>query len=85
MQGTYATTEWDSHIVPSGLAAVARYALPNPMPAIYCFRIAPSQGIPILVGTTSPAYSQAGGGVEVRFNQPTQAVSASWPVRIAER
>lgn len=84
-RGTYATTESDWHSVPSGLAAVARYALPHPMPAIYCFVIAPSPGISILVGTTSPAYSQAGGGVEVRFDQPTQAASVIGPLRIAER
>lgn len=85
MQGTYATTERDSRTVLSGLAAVGRYALPYPRPAIYCFRIAPSPRIPILVGTTSPAHSQAGGGVEVRFNQPTQTASVFGPWKIPER
>ena len=85
MKGTYATTENDSAAVLSGLVAVARYALPNPMPAIYPFRIRPSQGIRIRVGTTSPAYSQAGGGVEVRFKQDTSAGSVSSLAPIAER
>ena len=31
--GTYATTENDKTVVPSGLTAVGRYALPNPAPA----------------------------------------------------
>ena len=34
-EGTYVTTEVDSVLVPSGLAAIARFALPNRVPAKY--------------------------------------------------
>lgn len=39
--GTYATTEADARTVHTGRQAVARYALPNPEPAIYRFTIKP--------------------------------------------
>ena len=68
---TYATTEVDTQAVPSGLAAVARYALPNPAPAMHAFTLKPPTGIPIRCGTVAPQFGQAGGGVEVRFDQPT--------------
>lgn len=64
--GTYATTFNDLHFVPSGFAAVGRYALPNPASAKYIFQIVTFDK-PDLMGTASPNHSQAGGGVEVYF------------------
>jgi hypothetical protein len=45
--GTYATTEADEKNVKTGLEAVARYALPNPKPAIYVFTVKPLKDTPI--------------------------------------
>jgi len=64
--GTYATTYNDLHFVPSGFAAVGRYALPNPASAKYVFQIITFDK-PDLMATATPNYSQAGGGVEVYF------------------
>jgi hypothetical protein len=66
LPGTYATTYNDLHFVPSGSAAVGRYALPNPASAGYVFQIVTFDR-PTLMGTATPNYGQAGGGVEVLF------------------
>ena len=84
--GTYVTTENDKAIVPSGLAAVGRYALPNPAPAIYEYTIGPVPGKAISCGTCAPLFGQAGGGVEIRFDNPLDPGSANpTPVSIPER
>ncbi len=64
--GTYATTYNDMHFVPSGFAAVGRYALPNPASAQFVFPIL-TYDRPTLMGTATPNFGQAGGGVEVLF------------------
>ena len=64
--GTYATTFNDITMVPSGFAAVGRYALPSTLPAQFIFPIV-TDASPIYVGTATPNYGQAGGGVEVLF------------------
>lgn len=64
--GTYATTYTDMHFVPSGFAAVGRYALPNPASACNLFSIV-TLDRPTLMGTATPNFGQAGGGVEVLF------------------
>jgi len=66
LPGTYATTNVDMHFVPSGFAAVGRYALPSPASAKYIFPIV-TYNKPNLMGTAAPNYGQAGGGVEVFF------------------
>jgi hypothetical protein len=63
--GTYATTFNDLRMVPSGLAAVGRYALPLPDAARYTYSIVTNG--PHRMGTALPNYGQAGGGVEVCF------------------
>jgi hypothetical protein len=68
---TYATTFNDSRMVPSGLAAVGRYALPNPLPASRVYLLVPKPGTPTIAGAVVPSFNQAGGGVEVLF--PTGA------------
>ena len=85
LPGTYVTTENDASVVPSGLAAVARYALPNPMPAFYRFNLVPPKSVPITCGTVAPAFGQAGGGIEVCFNQGAPQGSSLRPVMIPER
>ncbi len=68
---TYTTTDTDIKEVPSGLAAVGRYALPSPFPAIYLFMIKPEAGTPVAYGTVRPNYGMAGGGVEAYFPNGT--------------
>ncbi len=70
--GTYVTTMADEKVVPSGLAAIARYALPNWRPAIFKRLLAPGTGVPIRCGTSAPKFGQAGGGVEVMFPGSTR-------------
>lgn len=83
--GTFVTTENDASQVPSGLAAVGRYALPNPAPARYRFVLSPPPGTPIHCGTAAPNFHQAGGGVEVQFSANLPRGTASGPQSIAER
>ncbi len=64
--GTFATTSADMHFVPSGFAAVGRYALPNPASAKYVFHLV-TYDKPNLMGTAAPNFGQSGGGVEVLF------------------
>lgn len=64
---TYVTSESDAVLVPSGLAAVSRYALPNPDPACYRYQFQPPAGTQIRCGTSAPNFGQAGGGVEVQI------------------
>lgn len=64
--GTYATTFNDASMTPSGFAAVGRYALPISIAAQFLFPIV-TDASPIYIGTATPNYGQAGGGVEVLF------------------
>jgi hypothetical protein len=67
LAGTYATTDSDFPLAPSGFAAVGRFALPNNLPASHHFQIEAPVGTPVICGTVAPAYGQAGGGVEALF------------------
>ena len=69
LPGTYVTSGRDAGVVPSGFAAVARYALPNPISAINRFDIEVAGGTPGLVGTVLPAFGQSGGGVEIELTK----------------
>jgi hypothetical protein len=78
--GTYATTANDLRMVPSGFAAMARYAIPNPMSAKYVYPLITSQS-PSRVGATVPNFEQSGGGVEVLFSQHAQAIHGqAWDI-----
>jgi len=80
--GTYATTYADMHFVPSGYAAVGRYALPNPASACYLFQIV-TYDRPTLMGTATPNFGQAGGGVEVLFgNGASNSVGNSFRIAV---
>lgn len=67
LPGTYATTYADLHFVPSGYAAVGRYAIPNPASARFVSQIL-TWDRPTKMGTVTPNFGQAGGGVEVLFS-----------------
>ena len=84
LPGTYVTSERDAGCTPSGFAAVGRYALPNPMPAINRFDIAIPKGTSGLVGTVAPAFGQAGGGVEIELTNGTPPGSVTGPTTILE-
>lgn len=71
--GTYGTTTNDLKVVPSGAAAVGRYALPSRIPSTYLFKIIPDPGTPVYFGTVLPNFGLAGGGVEVFFPKGTNS------------
>jgi hypothetical protein len=84
LPGTYATTEEDSRVVATGEQAVERYALPNPTPAVYRFRIDPKPGTAHQAGVVQPAYGHVGGGVEVLFTDGTAGDTVSGPAVLRE-
>lgn len=65
--GTYVTPDSEVPFVPSGFAAVGRFALPNYLPASYHYTIEAPTGTAVAFGTVAPAFGQAGGGVEAYF------------------
>ena len=67
LAGTYGFPESELPFVPTGFAAVGRYALPNLPPASRRYEIRPSAGYKLKCGAAVPLYGQAGGGVEVMF------------------
>lgn len=67
LPGTYGTTISDLKAVPSGIAAVGRYALPNRIAASYVYQIIPEPGTHVYFGTVEPNFGLCGGGVEVYF------------------
>ena len=73
---TYSTTDTDIKEVPSGLAAVGRYALPSRLPAVHVFLIEPPKDTDVAYGTVTPANGLAGGGVEAYFPNGCAANSA---------
>ncbi len=82
LPGTYATTYADIHHVPSGFAAVGRYALPISTSARFVFQIVTTDR-PSLIGTTAPNFGQAGGGVEVLFkNGATPCPGCSFSINV---
>jgi hypothetical protein len=67
LPGTYVAPESEMPLVPTGFAAVGRFALPNTQPASYRYEVVAPLGTPVSFGTVAPAYGQAGGGVEAVF------------------
>lgn len=65
--GTYAAPALEMQFVPSGLAAVGRFALPSLFPARWRWEIQPVVGTQLRCGASVPLYGQSGGGVEVMF------------------
>lgn len=64
---TYAAPASEVPFAPTGFAAVARFALPNLMPACYHYELQPDANTDIECGASVPLYGQSGGGVEVKF------------------
>ena len=83
--GTYVTTQNDSALVTSGLGAVGRYALPNPLPARFASVLKPAAVMPIRCGNSAPLFGQAGGGVEILFTHGLPAGSLANHLMIDER
>ncbi len=77
--GTYATTAADARRVLTGSQAVERYALPDPQPAVYKFRIEPLGGTVCRRGTVQPAFGHRGGGVEILFDNGTDDGTVTGP------
>ena len=72
--GTYTTTYSDGTThVSTGMDAVRRYALPNPLPAVNKFELQPPGPIKVRRGRVAPAYGQPGGGKEVIFDNGASA------------
>jgi hypothetical protein len=69
---TYAAPASEVPFAPTGFAAVARFALPNLMPACFRYELQPVAGTVLECGASVPLYGQSGGGVEVRFPSLTQ-------------
>jgi len=64
---TYTTTQSDFAEVPSGLAAVGRFALPSRLSHIHVWKLEPPAGTTIYAGTVIPNFGMCGGGVEAYF------------------
>jgi hypothetical protein len=70
--GTYACPASEQPFVPTGFAAVGRYALPNIAPACFRWEIQPNAKTKFACGASVPLYGQSGGGVEVCFLNRTK-------------
>lgn len=84
LPGSCATTEADAKNVKTGKEAVARYALPNPKPAVYVFTVKPLKDTEVRRGTVQPANDQPGGGVEVIFTSGSPEKTVTGPDKIPE-
>jgi hypothetical protein len=71
-KGTYASPFVEAQFVPTGFGAVARFALPTLMPARWRWELQPKPTTRIRMGASVPLYGQAGGGVEVMFENDTK-------------
>jgi hypothetical protein len=86
LPGTYATPESEVPFVPSGFAAVGRFALPNNQPASHHYVIEAPAGTTVAFGTVAPAFGQAGGGVEAYFQSAVtnQKIPPTAPSRLPD-
>jgi hypothetical protein len=69
--GTYGCPASEIPFIPTGFAAVGRFALPSLFPAIYRWEIKPVSPTSLQCGASVPLYGQSGGGVEVCFQRLT--------------
>lgn len=63
--GLYGFPASEVPFVPTGFAAVGRYALPNVAPSVFRWELRAPPGVPFSAGASVPLYGQAGGGVEL--------------------
>jgi hypothetical protein len=69
--GTYAAPASEAFFAQTGFAALARFALPNLLPACFRYELQPLVGTSLECGASVPLYGQSGGGVEVMFPNKT--------------
>lgn len=83
--GAYLTSNLDHLLANTGFGAVGRYALPIPAPATHVFQYQLPVGTVMRVGTVSPMFGQAGGGVEARLDSvpPNTVVVQTGHLQIA--
>lgn len=67
---TYAAPSSEVPFAMTGFAAVARFALPNLLPACFRWELQPNP-CDLECGASVPLYGQSGGGVEVKFTALT--------------
>src|SRR5262249_51642831 len=79
LAGTYALPCSELPFPPPGFAAVGRLALPNNLPASHHYTLRAPAGTTVWFGTVTPAFGQAGGGVEALFSTAVQ----NQPPRVA--
>jgi hypothetical protein len=80
LSNTYGFPASELPFVPTGFAAVGRYALPDLPPACRLYEISPPLNYSLQCGACVPLYGQAGGGVEVMFPKAfTNACTLSPP------
>lgn len=68
---TYLTSQLDRHHADTGFGSVGRYALPLPIPIGTVIEYTLPVGTDIEVGTVTPLFGQAGGGVEIKLVNDT--------------
>lgn len=71
---TYAAPASEVPFAPTGFGAVARFALPNLLPACFRLELKPPPSTFIECGASVPLYGQSGGGVEIRFPKRTKNI-----------
>ena len=65
--GTFTAPLAEVPFMPTGLDAVARLALPVPLPACFRWELRPPAGTVSRCGACVPLFGQSGGGVEIAF------------------
>ncbi len=68
-KGTFTSPQSEVPFVPTGFAAVGRFALPFLPPASFRWELKPPAATVFRCGASVPLYGQAGGGVEAEFSQ----------------
>ena len=69
--GTDLTSHLDRNHADTGFGSVGRYALPLPIPVMNIIEYKLPAGTVIEVGTVTPLFGQAGGGVEIHISVDT--------------
>ncbi len=81
-KGTYLTSQLDRNHADTGFGSVGRYALPLPIPVTNIIEYTLPATTVIDVGTVSPLFGQAGGGVEICLTADTVVtVGATTPLQ----
>jgi hypothetical protein len=71
---TYSSPQLETMYLNSGFAIVGRLALPIPLPATHVVYYQINAGTTLKVGSVSPTFGQAGGGVELCIAGPVRAI-----------